>query len=311
MSARRRGATDLAGILLLDKPAGITSHDVVAAVRRATGEGRIGHAGTLDPMATGLLVVLVGPYTRLEPYLSAATKSYEATISFGSATDTDDADGEVVATAAIPSRLLDPEYARAALASVLGEGVQTPPAYSAIKVAGRTAHKAARAGEALELAPRRIVVTQADLLAVHRDPPSWDVALMVSKGTYIRAIARDLGEAQGTRAHLTVLRRTASGALRLADACPLDSVRAAAESGGAPAVAALFVDPLSALGLPHVASDRAAVATGRPLPRGSAPEGSADGSRVAVTVGGDLAAVYRVAADSLAPEVVLLQGDAA
>ena len=311
MSARRRGATDLAGILLIDKPAGPTSHDVVAAIRRATGEGRVGHAGTLDPMATGLLVVLVGPYTRLEPYLSAATKSYEATISFGAATDTDDAEGEVVASAPVPVRLLDPEYARTSLAGLVGTGVQTPPAYSAIKVAGRTAHKAARAGEPLELAPRRFTVTRADLLALHEDPPSWDVALTVSKGTYIRAIARDLGVSEGTHAHLTALRRSASGALRLADANSLDSIVATAEDGGADAVAALFADPLSALGLPRVASDRTVVSTGRPLSRALAPEEAIIGSHVAVTVEGTLAAVYRVAAGALSPEVVLLPGDVA
>jgi tRNA pseudouridine55 synthase len=311
MSARRRGATDLAGILSIDKPAGLTSHDVVAAVRRATGEGRVGHAGTLDPMATGLLVVLVGPYTRLEPYLSAAVKSYEATISFGSSTDTDDAEGEVVASAAVPDDVLDPAHARDVLAALLGEGIQTPPAYSAIKVGGRTAHKAARAGDELELAPRRIVVTRADLLAVHPDTASWDVALTVSKGTYIRAIARDLGEAEGTHAHLTALRRTSSGRLRLADAHALAAVIAAAEAGDAAAVATMFTDPLCALAFPSAEADRRSVATGRVLPDSLAPVDTAVGSPVAITVEGALAAVYRVTAGSLAPEVVLLRGDSA
>jgi tRNA pseudouridine55 synthase len=311
MSSRRRGATDLAGILLLDKPAGPTSHDVVAAVRGATGEGRVGHAGTLDPMATGLLVVLVGPFTRLEPYLSAATKSYTATIAFGAATDTDDAEGAVIAMAEVPLAVLDAHHARAALDGLLGDGVQTPPAYSAIKVAGRTAHKAARAGEALQLAPRAFTVTRADLLAVRADPASWDVALEVSKGTYVRAIARDLGEAEGTRAHLSALRRTASGALDVRDAHTLEEITAAAQCGGASAVAELFADPLVALALPTVEGERASVASGRPLPRSLAPADASEGSHVAATVGGMLAAVYRVTADSLAPEAVMLRGDAA
>ncbi len=311
MSARRRGATDLAGILLVDKPAGPTSHDVVAAVRRATGEGRVGHAGTLDPMATGLLVVLVGPYARLEPYLSSATKSYEATITFGSATDTDDAEGEVVATADIPSRVVQAGHAREALAAIIGDGTQTPPAYSAIKVAGRTAYEAARAGEALELAARTITISRAELRAIREDPASWDVTLTVSKGTYIRAIARDIGESEGTRAHLTALRRTQAGTLSLADARPLETVTAEAMSGGPSAVRAMFADPLAALDLPCVASDRATVVTGKRIPSALASAEARDGSRVAVTVDGILAAVYRVAGDALLPEVVLLRGDPA
>src|SRR5512140_2878132 len=132
----KRGATDLAGILPVDKPAGMTSHDVVAQVRSATGEGRVGHAGTLDPMATGLLVVLVGPFTRLEPYLSQDEKSYLARIGFGTGTDTDDAEGTAVETAPVPECVLDPGFARSTLARVIGPSIQTPPAYSAIKVKG-------------------------------------------------------------------------------------------------------------------------------------------------------------------------------
>ena len=311
MSARRRGATDLAGILLVDKAAGPTSHDVVAAVRRATGEGRVGHAGTLDPMATGLLVVLVGPFARLEPYLSSATKSYDATIAFGESTDTDDAEGEVVATAEVSPRLSDDGHARQSLAALLGKGSQTPPAYSAIKIAGRTAYEAARAGEVLELASRSVTISRADLLAIHDDPVSWDVAFTVSKGTYIRAIARDLGESEGTRAHLTALRRTRSGALSLTDARTLDTIADHAAAGGTTAVVAMFADALAALALPLVESDRATVVTGRRIPRACAPVEALDGSCVAVTVEGSLAAVYRVAADALVPEVVLLRGDVA
>ncbi|MRR11860.1 tRNA pseudouridine(55) synthase TruB, partial [bacterium] len=125
----RRGATDLSGVLLVDKPAGMTSHDVVSVVRGATGERRVGHAGTLDPAATGLLVMLVGPATRLGSYLTAADKAYEARIVFGTATDTDDAEGEVLETALVPESLLDEAFARAALAALVGVHEQLPPAY--------------------------------------------------------------------------------------------------------------------------------------------------------------------------------------
>ena len=187
MSAARRGATGLSGILLVDKPEGMTSHDVVAIVRRATGEGRVGHAGTLDPAATGLLVVLVGPATRLEPYLSSATKSYEATIAFGAATDTDDADGVIVATSPVPENVRDPAYAQALLARFLGESEQVPPTYSAIKTAGKAAHRVARAGGEVVVQPRPIRVDEARLLGVDPATESWRVSFTVSKGTYIRA----------------------------------------------------------------------------------------------------------------------------
>src|SRR5665648_353727 len=139
----RRGATDLSGILAVDKPSGITSHDVVAAVRRATGERRVGHAGTLDPVATGLLTILVGPATRLEPYLSGHDKTYVATIAFGTSTDTDDADGAVIQTVPVPGDVIDPDAASRLLASFTGEQLQVPPAYSAIKRGGQVAHRAA------------------------------------------------------------------------------------------------------------------------------------------------------------------------
>ncbi|HEY5506633.1 MAG TPA: tRNA pseudouridine(55) synthase TruB, partial [Coriobacteriia bacterium] len=220
----RRGATSLVGILPLDKPAGLTSHDVVARVRRSTGEGRVGHAGTLDPMATGLLVVLIGAYARLAPYLTSASKCYEATIAFGAETDTDDAEGAVTRRAAVPAELLDPGHARVVLSGFLGSSMQTPPAYSAIKVGGRTAHREARAGSAMELEPRPVEVLAAELLATDADAASWNVAFDVSKGTYIRALARDIGRACGSAAHLSALRRTTSGRLTLADSHTLEEM---------------------------------------------------------------------------------------
>lgn len=297
----RRGATTLAGILPVDKPADMTSHDVVAAVRRATGEGRVGHAGTLDPMATGVLVVLVGPYTRLEPYLSSLRKSYDARIVFGSETDTDDAEGATTATLPVPDALRDPAYASAALARTIGPLMQVPPAYSAIKVGGRVAHRAARAGEDLDLAPRNVEVFEARLIDVDAVAPAWNVAYTVSKGTYVRALARDLGRACGTAAHLGALRRTSSGAIDIAATHDLERTLASARAG---ALATLFADPLASLGLPTVEVERSRLAHGRSFAIPSEPE-LADGAAVAVTISGVLAGVYRVHDGVLAPSVVL------
>lgn len=305
--ARRRGATSLSGILLVDKPAGLTSHDVVARVRRYTGEGRVGHAGTLDPAAIGLLVVLIGPYTRLEPYLSAAEKSYVATIRFGSATDTDDAEGETVATAPVPDAIFEPASARELLGGFLGMSEQMPPAYSAIKVGGQVAHRAARAGEALDLKPRPIEVFEAELLATDAPDAFWVVEFRVSKGTYIRSLARDLGRAAGTEAHLAALQRTASGTLSLAQAVSLEDVERVAAMGD---VTDLFADPLAALGLPALEAPLDDVVCGRKLPLPAAPA-LAEDALVAVTAEGALAAVYRRRGDSLVPDAVFARREPA
>jgi tRNA pseudouridine55 synthase len=303
----RRGATTLRGVLAIDKPAGMTSHDVVARVRRGTGEGRVGHAGTLDPAATGLLVVLIGPYTRLEPYLSSAEKAYEARISFGSETDTDDAEGETVHTAPVPAGCLDEARAEAALSRMLGASLQTPPAFSALKVDGRVAYRAARAGEPLHLEPRAIEVLEARLTAIDPAARTWDVFFRVSKGTYVRALARDLGRACGTAAHLSALRRTASGPLSLEDAHTLADVETAAGGG---ALDALLTDPLRALGLPVITATPGATRTGSVLRRSDfapVPEGAA----VAVTEAGRFAGVYVASGDRLTPAIVLPEVDAA
>lgn len=297
----RRGATDLVGILPVDKPGGMTSHDVVAQVRRATGEGRVGHAGTLDPSATGLLVVLVGRYTRLEPYLSGSVKAYEATIAFGTETDTDDADGEVTEVAEVRDSLFDSHIAQDALDALRGTSLQTPPAYSAIKVGGRVAHRAARAGEALKIAPREIEVSDAHLIGLDAAARTWTVRFRVSKGTYVRALARDLGRACGSAAHLAALRRTASGRLTLDDAHPLDDVLEIAAQGR---INSLFADPLEVLGLPVVEGDAATLAVGGTL-RGPVAPVLPAGARVAVTVDGRLAGIYRAENEGGVPEVVL------
>lgn len=246
MSAKR-GASGLSGILLVDKPAGLTSHDVVNRVRRATGEKRVGHAGTLDPMATGLLVVLIGPATRLAPYLTAAQKAYEAVIAFGAETDTDDAEGEVVRESDVPADVLGPAHAQQVLDGFLGESMQVPPAYSAIKRDGVVAHRAARGGEALELEPRAIEVQVARLVSVDNGARTWTVEFAVSKGTYIRALARDIGRALGSAAHLSALRRVRSGGLDVTQAVSLDAITVAATPAE---VAARFTDPVAALALP-------------------------------------------------------------
>jgi tRNA pseudouridine55 synthase len=255
-------------------------------------------------MATGLLVVLLGAYARLAPYLTAATKSYEATISFGDETDTDDAQGTTVRTEPVPAEVLEPRYARSVLSGFLGTSSQLPPSYSAIKVGGQTAHRAARAGAPLTLEPREIRVTRAELVSI--DPPtrSWRVDFTVSKGTYVRALARDIGRACGTAAHLSALRRTGSGPLTLADARSLDEVLSACSDGR---TASLFADPLTALALPVTESPDTAALTGAAF---DIPDDMhlLDGQPVSVTHRGALAAVYRVSGGRLLPAVVLPRG---
>lgn len=230
---------------MVDKPRGPTSHDVVARLRRALGTGRIGHAGTLDPMASGVLVILAGEATKLVPYLTAQDKRYEARVALGVGTDTFDAEGLVTATAAIPG-WLEEELGRIEAAGALGgEGLsgegpatiaprieaalagerarqeQVPPAHSAIKVGGERSYKLARAGAAVDLAPRPVAVRA---LRVAGAGAAWlDVALEVAKGYYVRSLARDLGARLGVPAHLTRLRRTASGPLAIERAVPLEA----------------------------------------------------------------------------------------
>lgn len=208
----------LDGVLLVDKPAGPTSHDVVALVRRALGTRRVGHAGTLDPFATGLLVVLLGRATRLLPYMDAEPKVYEATVRFGTATNTDDVTGEPIAQAPLPER----ESVERAMRELTGELLQRPPAFSAKQVGGRRSYAAARRGEQLELEPVRVVVHRWEVRAWRGD--EIDVVVTCSGGTYVRALARDLGERSGSAAHLAALRRSSSGPFDVRDAAVLDDV---------------------------------------------------------------------------------------
>ncbi len=302
----RRGATGISGIIAIDKPSGLTSHDVVDRIRTACGERRVGHAGTLDPAATGLLIVCVGPATRLSPYLVGHDKRYDARISFGTRTTTDDAEGEVVSEAPVPPEVLDPVEAAAYVASLPREFEQLPPAYSAIKQQGRKACDVARAGGSMELSPRTVRIHEALLDAVggDRTHPYWDISLKVSKGTYVRAIARDVGESYGSAAHLSRLRRTQSGALSVSQATPLDEL----VDGHLPHLP--FCDPVVALDLPRVVVGGCAVegvCQGKriPVPREyqALPAGL-----VSVTNGALLLSVSRLADGYLTPMTVIPGG---
>jgi len=206
------------GLIIVDKPAGLTSHDVVARLRRLTGTRRVGHGGTLDPMATGVLVAGVGKATRLLGHLALAEKEYQATIRLGQATSTADAEGEVISGA--PAGGLT-------LTALTGEIQQVPPAVSAVKVAGTRAYRLARAGTTPVLAPRAVTVRSFCILSGRRvddDLLDVDATVTCSSGTYIRALARDLGEALGVGGHVTVLRRTRAGAYDLGMARTLDQL---------------------------------------------------------------------------------------
>jgi len=207
------------GLLLLDKPAGISSHDAVLAARRAVGEKRIGHAGTLDPFATGLLVLLTGRATRLLPHIPGDPKVYHATIQFGAETDTEDLLGTVTREARAP----DEGAVRNAIPSLTGTISQVPPAYSAKRVDGRRAYEAARAGVILDLKPVAITVHAWEMLAWHGD--RCDVRIICGGGTYVRSLARDLARAVGSAAHLTALRRMAAGAFDVRDAQSVTTLR--------------------------------------------------------------------------------------
>lgn len=216
--------SELHGLLAVDKPQGWTSHDVVARVRRLAGQRSVGHGGTLDPLATGVLPLGLGQGTRVLEYLTGGRKRYAATLLLGAETDTYDADGTVMATA--PWQHVRREALESALAAFRGPLLQRPPAFSAIKRGGQAAYTLARRGEMVELAPRAVTI---DMLTITRFvPPEIDLDVVCSAGTYIRSLAFDIGRALGSAAHLTALRRTAAGGLTLADAPPL----AAFEAGG-------------------------------------------------------------------------------
>lgn len=232
MSPRTPDADVPPGLLLVDKAGGMTSHDVVARARRVLSVRKVGHAGTLDPMATGLLVLGVGAATRLLGHVGGHDKTYEATIRLGRTTVTDDREGDVLATTSTAH--LDDDAIRAALAAQTGPLQQVPSSVSAVKVEGRRSYDRVRAGEAVELAPRSVTVHRLEVHRIERPTPDLvDVAVTVSctAGTYIRAIARDAGAALGVGGHLTELRRTASGPFSVEHAAPVEEAGTALTAG--------------------------------------------------------------------------------
>lgn len=257
----KRGQSGLSLVIGVDKPQGLTSHDVVSRCRRIFGERRVGHTGTLDPLATGAMLVCVGPATRLDAFFVDHDKRYRARIAFGVGTDTDDAAGIPTSFGVVPPRLEDEEFAARYIEGIVGPHKQMPPVYSALKVGGKKACDEARRGHVIDLAPRDIEIYDATLAAIGRtaevqsspdegcptgltelvdDVPAatdvpqseaafsnllfWDVDLHVSKGTYVRSIARDIGRALGCPAHISALRRLSSGSLSIEDCVTLETL---------------------------------------------------------------------------------------
>lgn len=223
----RKYKNAISGVLVVDKPPMMTSHDVVQVVRRGTGIRRIGHIGTLDPRASGVLVLLIGPAVRLSEFLITDAKRYEAMIRFGAVSDTYDADGNVVPTGVEP--VLDEDTVLKAMERFTGPITQRPPNYSALKIKGRKAYELARAGEEFEIPEREVTVYDFDLLEFN--PPDIFVEVFCSSGTYIRSLAHDLGKELGCGAYLTELRRTKSGRFSMRQAVTLDELKKAFEDG--------------------------------------------------------------------------------
>ena len=217
----------ISGALVVDKPVGMTSHDVVQAIRNGTGLRRAGHTGTLDPRASGVLVILVGPAVRLSEYVSASDKRYQAIIRLGGTTDTFDAEGQFTPSKD-PLNVTEAEFEEA-LKTFVGEIEQVPPAYSAVKVGGRKAYEMARKGEEVELEPRKIMVHHLEVL--EWTPPEVVIDVHCSSGTYVRSLANDLGQKLGCGAYLVGLRRTKSGRFTLRDATPLRKLQEAFNAG--------------------------------------------------------------------------------
>lgn len=257
----------ISGVLVVDKPVGLTSHDVVQIVRKGTNIRRAGHTGTLDPRASGVLVILIGPAVRLSEYVSASDKRYQAVIRLGTTTDTYDADGRV--TGSSPVTITEEQFEES-LQQFIGEIEQVPPPYSAVKVKGKKAYEMAREGEDVDLQPRKIQVYNLELL--EWAPPEAVIDVYCSSGTYVRSLAHDLGETLGCGAHLVGLRRTKSGRFTLRDAVPLRKLRESFEVGNwyqylIPAAEALSDWP--AIDLEHEQVE--AVRHGHRIP-GDAPE---------------------------------------
>jgi tRNA pseudouridine55 synthase len=280
--------------VLVAKAAGPTSHDVVDIVRRALGEQRIGHLGTLDPFAKGLLVLVVGRATRLAPYAAEWPKSYEGVIRLGVTTETDDLTGAVVATA--PWTTITPAQLAAVIGSFRGGYEQRPPAYSAVKIDGERAYARARRGETVDPAPRAVQIRELEI--VEAAVPDLQFRATVSGGTYLRSLARDIGAKLGCGAHLAALRRTAVGPLRLADAVAPEAVTPALLRDAAILVAHLPRRQVEK-------DERDAVIHGRPLKS----DPGADSQRsIALFSGDELLGVAEQVGGQLKPRVVVVEG---
>ena len=303
----------LDGILVVNKPPGPTSHDVVALVRRLAATKRVGHGGTLDPFAGGVLPIFLGHATRVVEYHLGDTKRYRATICFGGSSSTDDLEGEITPSdGAAPTR----DAAESALAAMVGVVSQRPPAYSAIKVGGRRAYALARAGETIVLAEREVTLhelTMTDWDGSDPDRPIAIVDVTCSAGTYVRAIARDLGEAVGSAAYLGALSRMASGPFELEAAIPLDDIRAAAADGpeGLLPILRPLDDGLDAFPTIELTEEElTAVARGQFVRPGAGIPGHAEHYRLRAP-DGRLAAIATADGTRLAPEKVFVSPAAA
>lgn len=291
------------GLLILDKPAGLTSHDVVALVRRVTGERSIGHLGTLDPMATGVLPLLLGRYTRLAQFFGNAEKHYTGSVRFGYATDTYDAEG--VATTPEQPLGYSFEELRTLAARFHGELDQLPPVYSAKKIGGVSAHKLARAGAEVPVKPAKVTVHDFELTSLDAERAEVQFRIHISAGGYVRSVAHELGEAAGCGAHLASLRRTRAGAFTLADAISVADLKAMA--GDAVALAALLPHPRTLLPqMPSVTVDERVAGQLRNGMQVNLPEfGEQPLVKVFTTPTELLAIARRIAGTLMQPMVVL------
>lgn len=309
----KRGESGLSLLVAVNKPQGMSSHDVVNRCRRIFGERRCGHTGTLDPLASGVLPICVGPATRLDKYMVGHGKHYRVMVSFGFETETDDSEGRPTVSGSIPGFLRDEGFAGDFVAKMVGTHEQVPPQYSAIKVAGKKAYEAARKGESVKLEPRHVEIYSASLVEVRDDAgsPSWIVDFHVSKGTYIRALARDMGRNLTCPAHVGALERRRAGRISIQDCMSLETIATLGVQAA--------IDPVRVLGLRFAFGDDCArfVSAGNalfkdqlqlynPLPEGFfdsscactcgiSPSSNAaeDGELVTVIVENRLKAIYR------------------
>jgi tRNA pseudouridine55 synthase len=294
------------GVLSINKPAGMTSHDVVAQVRKILGEKRIGHTGTLDPLATGVLVLCIGKATRIAQFLEAGEKEYRATLKLGVTTDTLDSEGRVLDTTTYvrpaDEKLLE------VLKSFTGRIMQTPPVYSAIKIGGIPSYKLARQGKAEELKARAVTIHSIDLTAY--DDPFVQIAVRCSKGVYIRSLCADIGKALGMGAHLTSLTRTRSGRFTLQNSVTLDQVRLSASEGIHDRGLVSIDEALEDMPAVTFDEDEAKKISqgGRVVKAGAGGDG--EGLLVRVhTVTGKLVALARTGCGEFRPEIVFFQNN--